>query len=700
MGLTAQSTGIGALKEMLDIKMNSTDDIVVALAGNPNTGKSTVFNSLTGLNQHTGNWTGKTVTTAQGNYRFKDKNFILVDLPGTYSLLSNSAEEEIARDFICFGNPGATVVVTDATCLERNLNLVLQILEITDKVVVCVNLMDEARRKKIQIDLNKLSELLGVPVVGTNARSGDGLEELTDAVYKVSAGEISTEPVIIQYNNHTEEIIQDIERKIKKYADNRVNSRWVSLKLIDGEKTILNSINKYLGLDLAGQLNEEFGNLRDQIVSSIVKLAENISSQVVYSQNQNHNELDRRIDDILTSKIFGIPAMIALLGVIFWITIEGANIPSDAIANVLFGIEDKLTKLFTIYNLPKWLHGILVLGMYRTLAWVVSVMLPPMAIFFPLFTFLEDLGYLPRVAFNLDNFFKKACAHGKQALTMCMGFGCNAAGVIGCRIIDSPRERLIAVITNFFVPCNGRFPTLIAISTIFIAGTSSGKIQSVIAALTITAVIVLGVLMTLLASKILSKTILKGIPSSFALELPPYRKPQIGRIIVRSIFDRTIFVLGRAVMVAAPAGLFIWIMANMNINDISLLDHCAGFLEPFAHLLGMDGYILMAFILGMPANEIVMPIIIMSYMAAGSMLELDNLEALRNLLISHGWTWLTAVNVMLFCLMHFPCATTLLTIRKETKSWKWTFVSFLVPTAAGITATFAVTQIVQLFGLA
>ena len=387
MGLTAQSTGIGALKEMLDIKMNSTDDIVVALAGNPNTGKSTVFNSLTGLNQHTGNWTGKTVTTAQGNYRFKDKNFILVDLPGTYSLLSNSAEEEIARDFICFGNPGATVVVTDATCLERNLNLVLQILEITDKVVVCVNLMDEARRKKIQIDLNKLSELLGVPVVGTNARSGDGLEELTDAVYKVSAGEISTEPVIIQYNNHTEEIIQDIERKIKKYADNRVNSRWVSLKLIDGEKTILNSINKYLGLDLAGQLNEEFGNLRDQIVSSIVKLAENISSQVVIYSKSKHNELDRRID-ILTSKIFRNPCHDCSIRSNILITIEGANMPSDAIANVLFGIEDKLTKLFTIYNLPKWLHGVLVLGMYRTLAWVVSVMLPPMAIFFP-FTFLR-----------------------------------------------------------------------------------------------------------------------------------------------------------------------------------------------------------------------------------------------------------------------------------------------------------------------
>lgn len=697
MGLTSQSTGISALKEMLDIKLNSNDDIIVALAGNPNTGKSTVFNSLTGLNQHTGNWTGKTVTTAQGNYKYKDKNFILVDLPGTYSLLSNSAEEEVARDFICFANPNTTVVVTDATCLERNLNLVLQILEMTDKVVVCVNLMDEAKRKRIQIDLRKLSELLGVPVIGTNARSGEGLEELMDAVYKVSHGEIAPKSLRIQYNDNIEETIHSIENGIRLSINNRINSRWVSLKLIDGDITILNSFNKYLGFDLAGQLNEEYGNLRDQIVSGIVKLAENISSQVVHTEKQNHNELDRKIDDILTSKIFGIPAMLALLGVIFWITIEGANIPSKAIAYVLFGIEDRLTDLFMSYNLPNWLHGLLVLGVYRTLAWVISVMLPPMAIFFPLFTLLEDLGYLPRVAFNLDSFFKRACAHGKQALTMCMGFGCNAAGVIGCRIIDSPRERLISIITNFFVPCNGRFPTLIAITTIFIAGT--GPIQSVVATLTITFVILLGVLMTLLTSKILSKTILKGIPSSFALELPPYRKPQIGRIIVRSIFDRTIFVLGRAVIVAAPAGLFIWLMANISFNGVSLLDYGAGLLQPFAYLLGMDGYILMAFILGLPANEIVMPIIIMSYMSTGSMIELENLEALRSLLISNGWTWLTAVNVMLLCLMHFPCATTLLTIRKETKSWKWTFVSFLVPTMAGVIITFAVTQIVRLFGL-
>ncbi|MGI6097414.1 MAG: nucleoside recognition domain-containing protein, partial [Dethiobacteria bacterium] len=394
--------------------------------------------------------------------------------------------------------------------------------------------------------------------------------------------------------------------------------------------------------------------------------------------------------------ILGIPAMIALLGIIFWITIVGANIPSTVIAKMLFGLEERLTALSVAYRLPNWLHGTLILGIYRTLAWVVSVMLPPMAIFFPLFTFLEDLGYLPRVAFNLDNFFKKACTHGKQALTMCMGFGCNAVGVIGCRIIESPRERLIATITNFFVPCNGRFPTLITISTIFIAGADVGPLRTVIATITITGIIILGVIMTLVASKILSKTLLKGLPSSFTLELPPYRNPQIGRIIIRSIFDRTIFVLGRATAVAAPAGLFIWLMANTNVRDLSLLDYCAAFLQPFAYLLGMDGYILMAFILGIPANEIVMPIIIMSYMASGTIIELESLAALRILLISNGWTWLTAINVMLFCLMHFPCATTLLTIKKETKSWKWTLVSFLVPTIAGIIITFTVTQISRL----
>lgn len=715
MGLTSQSTGLSALKGASDIQKITPGDIIIALAGNPNTGKSTVFNSLTGLNQHTGNWTGKTVATAQGNYRYKDKNFVLVDLPGTYSLLSNSVEEEVARDFICFSNPHATVVVADATCLERNLNLVLQILEMTDKVVLCVNLMDEAKRKKIRIDLNQLSQLLGVPVIGTSARSGKGLKELMDAVYKVALNQMTTKPIKVKYSNKIEKSVQCLDAQISNIVENKMSSRWLALKLIDNDDAILKSINKHLDFNLSEKINcsselassiwsasgsiSDSTSLRDEIVTSIVTLAEDICSKAVKFENENYNELDRKIDNILTSKAFGIPIMIALLGIVFWITLEGANIPSDIIAKFLFWVEARLTDFFILYNLPDWLHGALVLGMYRTLAWVVSVMLPPMAIFFPLFTLLEDLGYLPRVAFNLDNYFKKACAHGKQALTMCMGFGCNAAGVIGCRIIDSPRERLIAIITNFFVPCNGRFPTLIAITTIFIAGAAGSHLQNFIATLSITGVIVLGVLATLMISKILSMTVLKGVPSSFTLELPPYRKPQVGRILVRSVFDRTIFVLGRAAIVAAPAGLVIWIFANINIGNASILNHCANFLQPFAYLLGLDGYILMAFILGLPANEIVMPIIIMSYMSTGSILELENLDALRDLLLSHGWTWLTAVSVMLFCLMHFPCATTLLTIRKETGSWKWTFVSFLVPTIAGILVCFIFAQTVRLLGL-
>lgn len=714
MGLTNKSTGTGALKEMFEVKSEKEDDIVIALAGNPNTGKSTVFNNLTGLKQHTGNWPGKTVTNAQGKYTHKDKNYILVDLPGTYSLLANSVEEEVARDFICFGNPHATVVVTDATCLERNLNLVLQIMEITDKVVVCVNLLDEAKRKKIHIDLEKLEKILGVPVVGTSARSGEGLEGLKNTVRKVAIGEIKTNPKNIEYDTILEDAINSIQPTISDIVDDKINSRWASLRFIDGDHLLFESMKKYLDIDLSKNelLNKKLyntqqdikekgfalKNLRDSIVSKIVKTAEDISREVVYLENKSHNKLDRKIDSVLTSKMFGIPIMILLLGVIFWITIEGANVPSAILANGLFWIENKLTLFFNSIGSPKWVHDILVLGIYRTLAWVVSVMLPPMAIFFPLFTLLEDLGYLPRVAFNLDHYFKKACAHGKQALTMCMGFGCNAAGVIACRIIDSPRERLIAIITNNFVPCNGRFPTLIALATIFIA-TGTSHFNSIIAALSILTAILFGVFITLFISRLLSKTILKGLPSSFTLELPPYRKPQIGRVIVRSIFDRTLFVLGRAVVIAAPAGIVIWSMANITLGDASLLTHSAEFLDPFARVLGLDGYILMAFILGLPANEIVIPILIMSYMSKGAMLELDSLSQMRNLFIDNDWTLLTAICTMLFSLNHWPCGTTLWTIKKETQSFKWTFISFIVPTITGVVVCFIVAQGARILGL-
>jgi len=703
MGLTKQSTGAGVRKDLCIPAAEYRTEKVIALAGNPNTGKSTVFNSLTGMNQHTGNWPGKTVTNALGWYQYGNDKYLLVDLPGTYSLLSNSVEEEVARDFICFGQPDVTVVVADATCLERNLNLVLQILEITDGVVVCVNLMDEARRKKIRVDLDQLQRELGVPVVGTNARKGEGLNELKGAIAQMAAGWQSS-PRQVSYPQEIEALIASSSLELTGLA---LNSRWLALRLAAGETSIFDSLGKYQGLDNSGDFfgrasrklcRETQGIFRDQIVTSIVSDAEEIYKKTVRLENDKHNALDRKIDRILTSKFFGFPIMLGLLGLVFWLTLEGANYPSQLLAALLFGIEDWLAGLALWTYFPPWVFGILVTGMYRTLAWVVSVMLPPMAIFFPLFTLLEDLGYLPRVAFNLDHYFKRACAHGKQALTMCMGFGCNAAGVIACRIIDSPRERLIATISNNFVPCNGRFPILIVMASAFLAA-GVGSFKSGIAVFAVMGVIVIGIAVTLAVSKILSKTILHGLPSSFTLEMPPYRTPQVGKVIVRSVFDRTLFVLGRAAAVAAPAGIVIWLMANITVADVSLLAYGARILQPLGWLMGLDGIILMGFLLGLPANEIVIPVIIMSYMASGSMQEFESLEALRQLLAANGWNWLTAVNVMLFTLMHFPCGTTLWTIRKETQSLKWTWISFLVPTVAGIIICAAVTAAARLLGL-
>ena len=710
MGLTNQSTGVSTLKEMFKVKTASPDDVIIALAGNPNTGKSTVFNSLTGLKQHTGNWPGKTVTNAQGSYIHKNKKFVIIDLPGTYSLIPNSVEEEVARDFICFGNPQATIVVTDATCLERNLNLVLQITEISCNVVVCVNLLDEAMRKKIKVDLQKLSDLLGVPVVGTCARNGKGLNVLMNTVYNLVENKIPTKSLKIEYETNVENAIKIIEPYIKERFGNSLNPRWLSLRLIDNDKTTINSISSYINYNISDDENLKkriktarelleknninVDSLRDKIVSTIVKKAEFLANKAITLPQKSYNKTDRNIDKILTSKTFGIPIMLMLLGLIFLITIKGANYPSEILASILFSLENLLNTLFVNIGIPEVICSVFLQGVYRTLAWVISVMLPPMAIFFPLFTLLEDFGYLPRIAFNLDNFFKKACAHGKQALTMCMGFGCNAAGIIACRIIDSPRERLIATITNNFVPCNGRFPILITIAAIFIGSLS--EFSTIISTLAVTGTVIFGIIATLIISKILSMTILKGLPSSFSLELPPYRKPLIGRIIIRSIFDRTLFVLGRAVMIAAPSGLLIWIMANINIGNVNILTYCATFLHPFATLIGLDGYILMAFLLALPANEIVMPIIIMCYMSTDSLLELNNLNELKTLLVDNGWNLLTAINVMIFTLFHFPCGTTLLTIRKETQSIKWPIISFLIPTITGILVCFTITQVVRL----
>jgi ferrous iron transport protein B len=667
----------------------TADSFIVALAGNPNTGKSTVFNSLTGLKQHTGNWPGKTVVSAQGRYRYKEANHLVVDLPGSYSLYADSAEEEIARNFILQASPDCTVVVVDATCLERNLYLVLQVLALTRRAVVCVNLIDEAKRKGIAVNTEELERRLGVPVIGTAARAGVGLEELKDAVLSVARQEIETNPLQVRYDER-------LEQALALMGD---LPRFSALDLLcrepgaDGETSPLALARAYLwerGLGPA--------DCRNLVAEGTVKCAEAIAAAVVTEYTTAPHASDRKLDRILTSRLFGLPIMLTLLGTVFWLTIAGANVPGELIATGLFWVETQLSGWMTALGAPAWLYGLLVTGVYRTLAWVVSVMLPPMAIFFPLFTLLEDLGYLPRVAFNLDALFKKAGAHGKQALTMCMGFGCNAAGVISARIIESPRERLIATITNNFVPCNGRFPILIAVSAMFLAA-DNGAFASVTAALAVLLSVVLGVGITLAVSKLLSVTVLKGLPSSFTLELPPYRLPQIGKVLVRSLLDRTLFVLARAVMVAAPAGVVIWAMANITVGDVSLLNHAAAVLDPLGRLMGLDGFILLAFILGLPANEIVIPILIMSYLRATTMLELDSLDALRQLFVANGWTWLTAVCTMLFALNHFPCGTTLLTIRKETQSGKWTWLSFLVPTATGIVVCVIVAQGARLLGL-
>lgn len=694
MGITKSSVGKNAVDSGFEIRKQSETDAVIALAGNPNVGKSTVFNALTGMNQHTGNWPGKTVANAQGYFKSGSNSYVMVDIPGTYSLMAHSAEEEVARDFICFGKPDTVIVVCDATCLERSMNLVLQTMEITEKVIVCINLMDEAKRRGISIDTELLSRRLGVPVVGVTARRKRSLYPLINALNNFSVSKAHA----VRYPEPIEEAIALIEPAVAD-LQNGINSRWLSLRLLDSDIQLKNEIINRLGhgffdnpdlcvamskakavLDKSGISADEIGDI---IAENLVNEAHKICSDAVKGGGE-YGKRDRRLDKIITGRLTGFPVMLLLLALIFWLTVNGANYPSQILSDLLFGIQDKLSALFFTLGAPQWLHDSLVLGVYRVLAWVVAVMLPPMAIFFPLFTLLEDSGFLPRIAYNLDKPFRLCNACGKQALTACMGFGCNAAGVIGCRIIDSPRERLLAILTNSFVPCNGKFSGLILIITLFFVGSAGGMLSSALSALILTAVIVLGVSATFLATKLLSQTVLKGMPSSFTLELPPYRKPQIAKTLVRSVFDRTLFVLGRAAAVAAPAGLIIWLAANISIGNLTLLEHCAAFLDPFARLIGLDGVILMAFILGFPANEIVIPIIIMAYSAMGTLPELGGAAEIQTLLAANGWSAATAVCFILFSLMHWPCSTTLITVKKETGSLKYTLLAAVLPTAMGL----------------
>ncbi len=670
----------------------------IVLAGNPNVGKSTIFNKLTGLNQHTGNWPGKTVDYACGSYEYNGEKYLIYDLPGTYSLNAHSSEEEISSEFICFGNYDVVVIVVDAINMERNLNLVLQILEVTNKAVLCINLMDQAKSRKIKIDLEEMAKILKIPVVGTSAGKQ---RKLTDLLKKIHDVDNFVDRFKIDYDSFIEENIKKIEKNLK-------IKRWMAIRILMGDEFFVeNLINNYnldeqlvyeqiknVKISLLDQgINKN--SLNDYIVKTINNKSKEIYDECITINRKLNNEY--KFDRIITNKWIGIPFMLGMLAIIFWITIVGSNYPSDYLYNILFKLGDYLKELLIRLNSPSWLVDMLINGVYQVLAWVVSVMLPPMMIFFPLFSLLEESGFLPRIAFNLDKYFRKCYTCGKQALTMAMGFGCNAVGVTGCRIIDSAREKLIAILTNTFVPCNGRFPTLIALISIFIVKDSFGVFNSFVNVLILIIVILIGIMVTFLISKVLSVTILKGIPSSFILELPPYRKPMFMKVIFRSIKDKAIFVLGRALVVSAPAGLIIYVLASINVGDISLLKYISLLLDNFASYFGMDGVILLAFILGFPANEIVFPIMLMIYLSTGQMVEVGDLNSLREVLISNGWTITTGICVMLFSLIHFPCSTTCLTIKKETNSWKWTLLGIIIPTVTGLIICFLVSNVLKVF---
>lgn len=731
-------------------------DYLVALAGNPNTGKSTVFNALTGLRQHTGNWPGKTVVRAEGMYGYEGRQVKVVDLPGTYSLQAGSSDEEVARDFILFGRPDVTVVVIDATRLERNLNLALQVLAITHRVVVCLNLMDEARRHGLVVDVGRLQRELGVPVVPAVARAGEGIPPLVAAIHAVATGAIVPDPVRIEhFDGPVEAAIAELVPAIEEEFPELPNARWVAMRLLNADSRVDEALRSgeigqlernaapppVTGRRVGGVLDDpDRGerspldtdaqpggvspggvrvlqaasdlrwrlptNFHDGIVSVVYRKAEEIARATGGTAlARTKRTLDRTLDRLLTGPWTGFPVMLLILMAVFWLTIAGANVPSGLLATLLVDtIHPWLTQTGTTLGMPWWLSGFLFDGVYLATAWVIAVMLPPMAIFFPLFTLLEDFGYLPRVAFNLDAIFRRVGAHGKQALTMSMGFGCNAAGVVATRIIDSPRERLIAIITNNFSLCNGRWPTQILLASIFIGSLAPAHLAGVISASAVVGIALLGVAAMLFTSWLLSRTVLKGEATTFSLELPPYRPPQLLRTLYTSLIDRTLIVLWRAIVFAIPAGAVIWLSANVSVGDLSVAEHVMAALQPFGLLVGLNGVILLAYIVAIPANEIVVPTILMLTVlasadpsagaGAGVMFEGTTAEV-GALLEGNGWTLLTAVNVMLFSLLHNPCSTTLYTIYRETRSWKWTSLSAALPLVMGFAVTFVLTQIVR-----
>lgn len=677
------------------------NDKKIVLAGNPNVGKSTIFNTLTHSKQHTGNWAGKTVDNKVGVMSYLKRNYYIYDLPGTYSLLPHSEEERIARDFLLFEEYDFIVVVCDASNLLRNLNLVLQLKEIDKELILCLNLMDEAKKKNIEIDILKLEKVLGIKVVDVCAHEKKSIDKLKNILINYISIKDSNDNSNNNSNNIIvyPKVIEDSINLISSYLDKyniSLNSRWLALNIIRDDKIIIDRVNEILGLDILLELEEVLNLVKiklleediiisdvdDVIVGVINDKASEVYNDVVRVKKEYSK--DCFLDKIFTSKIFGIPIMLLFLAIVFLLTIKISNYPSSWLFSLFSYLEGILLECLLNLNVPSVLIDLLINGIYKVTTWVISVMLPPMMIFFPLFTLLEDFGYLPRMAFNLDGMFRKCSSCGKQSLTMAMGFGCNCVGITGTRIIDSKRERLIAILTNSFIPCNGKFPTIIAIITMFFVGLGNSFRDLFLSTFILLLVVLFGIFMTFLVSKVLSMTILSGYPSSFILELPSYRRPRIVKTFVTSIFDRTLFVLFRAIVVAIPSGFLIWLLANIDINGISILNHLVSFFEPFGSIFGLDGEIIIAFILGFPANEIIMPILLMCYLNTGMLVEYNSLIELKSLLIDNGWTILTAISVIILFVLHYPCSTACLTIKKETDSWLYVFLSMIIPTFLGL----------------
>ena len=670
-----------------------SDTIKIALSGNPNVGKSTVFNALTGLKQHTGNWTGKTVDVALGEYKYKENTYTIIDVPGTYSLTPHSKEECVARDFLCFNEYDKILVVCDATSLERNLYFIEQVKELEKEIVVAVNLLDEAKKKGISINLDLLSYELGVKVVGLEARNNIGIEELK----KVLSDNNKKEYKPIKYQRAIEDAVEIIYSAIYKYKLKNLSKRWLTLRMLDGDNEFFKALKEYLGYDIrenkrimksidyAYKSLEENGidqeTLLELIAESLYNKAEIVSEKVTLICKTKKECRDLKIDKFVTGKVTSYLVLFLMLFSIFYITIVGANIPSELLMKAFSFIEVFIYEKLNNLGVSSFINDMFISGGFRVLGWVVSVMLPPMAIFFPLFTILEDLGFLPRIAYVLDSKFQKSNTSGKQSLTICMGYGCNCVGVTGARIIDSKRERLIAILTNSLTPCNGRFPAIIKlISIFFVVGVPFGN--ALLSSLLLSVVIVVSIMVTLLLSNILSKTFLKGEKSHYILELPPYRKPQFTKVIIRSVLERTLAVLGRAVVVAFPAGVIIWLL--LNVGERNIINNIVSFLSSLGTLMGLDGEILTSFLLGLPANEIVLPICLMLYSNGNELISIESKEVITDILVNNFWSIKTAVSFILFSLFHFPCATTLITIYKETKSVKWLLLSFLLPTITGI----------------